>query len=208
MRVVIKPAGFLILVAMIAALAGLAFWGKPRPAAPPAASGQGSAAVAAGAEAAPDPAATDDLFGKEPWGLVATDPAAAVMKERRDAVPGVGEPVTVYSVAVTKVAPDPWAVSLRLPTPTPVAKGEKLRMVFHARSDGASPLRANFEQNGEPYNKSGALDVSPTPNWRQYTLEFAAAEDYAAEKSHTTFHCGFKSGTIEIADPHLYRVGP
>lgn len=197
MRVVIKPAGLFMLIAVIAALSCLAFFGFPRP------------QKAVVAETPTTPAATantSDLIAGHAWSLAGGEPNAAEMKERTDAVPGVGEPVKIYTLLITKATKDPWGVGFHVATPVSLTKGEKLRLTLRARSPEAVPFIVNFEQNEEPYFKSVAQDIATTSEWKPYTVEFTVQEDYAPEKSHTTLHCGVKAGTLELADLHLYRV--
>ncbi|MBC8139551.1 MAG: hypothetical protein H8F28_27035 [Fibrella sp.] len=199
MRVVIKPAGLLILIVIIATLSSVAFFGMPRPRA---------AAVAKTADKSDSAKSPTGLnfYGDRAWGLAAITPEAAELQVSTGAVPGVGEPVKIYKVLVKKATENPWDVSLFLPTPATLAKNEKLRLTFRARSDDAVPCIANFEQNSAPYPKSGELKVATTRDWNQYTLEFASRDNYAPDKSHTTFHLGTKKGMIEIADMRLERI--
>jgi hypothetical protein len=198
MRVVIKPAGLLILVAVIAALSCLVFFVRTRP------------QSATGGEA-PPPAksasagASSDLYAGHIWELTPGEAVTSSMEERTDAVSGVGEPVKIYKIKIQKPTKDPWGVSLHLPTPAAVTKGEKLRMTFRARSSDKVPFVANFEQNGEPYTKSVSQEINTTDKWELYTFDFAALESYAPEKSHTTLHCGIQKGVLEVADLHLIR---
>lgn len=197
MRVVIKPAGLFILITVIAALSCLAFFGLPRIKTP---------AASAPATARPTTVATDDLYTNRAWELTTTDPEAAEMIENKESVPGVGEPVNVYRITTKKAVKDPWTVSFRMITPANIVKGETLRMTFRARSPESAPLTANFEQSSEPYTKSVTQNITTTTQWKPYTVEFKSVDNYAPEKSHTTFHCAFKTGTIEITDLHLHRA--
>lgn len=200
MRVVIKPAGLFIIIVVIAALSSFAFFGMPRPR---------TAAVAQTSdkpERAKLPAAATDLFGEGVWKLAMSVPETAELQVSTGAVPGVGEPVKIHRVLVKKAVTNPWDVTLFQVTPATLVKNEKLRLTFRARSDDAAPFTANFEQNSAPHPKSGALEVSTTREWNLYTLEFASLDNYAPNKSQTTFHLGLKKGTLEVADMHLYRI--
>lgn len=199
MRVVIKPAGLLILIVVIAVLASLAFFGLPR---------TPTAAVARTASPAKNAnsAAGSDLLRGERWNLAVTVAEAAELKEHTGAVPGVGEPVTIHTIRLKKTVPNPWGISLHLPTPAAIVKGEKLKLTFRARSEDAAPFTANFEQNSAPHPKSGTLNVSTTREWNLYTMDFVSTDKYAPEASQTTFHVGMKTGTLEIADIRLRRV--
>lgn len=198
MRVVIKPAGLLILVTVIAALSCLVFFGRSRP--------QSVAEAQPPVAQSPETKSDKDLYAGAIWTLNAGDATTASMKELTASVPGVGEPVKIYSLQIIKPTENPWGISLHLPTPSPIKKGEKLRITLRARSADKVPFIVNFEQNAEPYNKSTTQTINTTPEWEQYTVDFEAVEDYDVEKSHTTFHCGAKKGLLEIADLHLNRV--
>lgn len=184
MRVVIKPAGLLILIAVIAALSCLVFFGRPRPQS--ATVGEAPPAKSASA------GASSDLYAGHIWELTPGEAGTSSMEERTGAVPGVGEPVKIYKINILKPTKDPWGVSVHLPTPAAVTKGEKLRMTFRARSADKVPFVANFEQNSDPYTKSVSQEINTTEKWELYTVDFEALENYAPDASHTTLHCGIK----------------
>ncbi|MBC8139552.1 MAG: hypothetical protein H8F28_27040 [Fibrella sp.] len=197
MRVVIKPAGLFILIAIAAILFSLILFGilRPRP-----------AAVAQKQLAKQPVTSATDIYTGQTWELLVLVNGIGGMTENMGAVPGATEPVKIYTLTLNTAPKEPWQFALHLPTPAPVVKGEKLRLTFRARSKDAVPVVVNFEQNSLPYAKSVTQDESTTGEWKQYSVEFNAVDDYAPEASQVAIHCGLKVGTLEIADLHLYRI--
>jgi hypothetical protein len=188
MRVVIKPAGAIILTLAIAALSVFAFQGWRRANAPT-------------YSALPPPG--EDRLAATRWGSMANPKEIAEFQERQETVVGGDGTVPVYKVRVKKVPKNPWDVQWLGRAQTELREGEPLRLVFQARSPDKCSVNVACQESKAPYGRTGGGMISLTGKWTTYTIPFRAVRDYKSDEFQVALQCGIKTGTIEIADVHL-----
>jgi len=210
MRVIIKPFGVLILVAVLAALSLLAFFRLPWGGKPPATLPSTAVSSTPSPPVRPTRRGANLLEGQE-WELVhaGEEPTSMIDLSRHpELLPSGATPATVYRVTVRNPPPFPWAVGLHAPLKYSIAQGESLRLVFHARSPEAATVAAVFEETTLPFNKSLSREVRLKREWAEYSVPFVTVTAYKSGESEVTFHCGYQQGTVEIADVRLLATTP
>lgn len=193
MRIVLKPAGVILLIVMIGILASFSLFNKR----------QSLEATSTVTDAQSSLSPDARLIMDDSMQLTVSSSQSADMVESKETITGVAKPVVVYKIHVKKTVKDPWNAAIFTSLVSPVAKGEKLRLVFHARSADAGTFAAIFEQNSEPYTKSVNQVIQPNKEWREYSLPFTPLADYGKEKAQITFHLGYKIQTVEVANIRL-----
>ncbi|MCL2742910.1 MAG: endo-1,4-beta-xylanase [Planctomycetaceae bacterium] len=106
-----------------------------------------------------------------------------------------------------------WDIQFQFRITRKVVKNEVLLARFWARSidvqteTGSAVIRPLFEMAGPPHNKSLSVDLTITPEWKEYFFPFKSLDNYDAGKAGGGFHLGFPKQTVEIAGYSLLGFG-
>jgi endo-1,4-beta-xylanase len=98
---------------------------------------------------------------------------------------------------------DPWSILLQNPINAFIDEGDRLQLRIWMRSPESCRVTAYVEVREDPYTKSISETFALTPEWKEYTIEGAAAQDYDPMEARVGFHLGFDEGTVEITGVQL-----
>ena len=109
--------------------------------------------------------------------------------------------------AVTTVPTDVWNAGINLTTTQPVSKGDRLLLVFWARTIKApnNTGMGNFEfmQNGTPWNKYATMPQRVGTSWKMYMLPFQSAADLPAGSAKFSVEMGVNVQTLQVAGVNI-----
>ena len=142
----------------------------------------------------------DNLVKVSGWELSQSGGGIAALK-----TDAAGDALTV---TITKPTLPFYMIQLSQPVAAPAAEGDRIRFSFRARSASGNPLRAVIELSGAPYDAATALDVTATPEWREYSAESEANRAYASGELSARLQCGQQAGAIEFAAVRVENLGP
>ncbi|MGO8702789.1 MAG: endo-1,4-beta-xylanase [Candidatus Brocadiia bacterium] len=142
----------------------------------------------------------DNLVKVSGWELSQSGGGIAALK-----TDAAGDALTV---TITKPTSPFYMIQLSQPIAAPAAEGDRIRFSFRARSASGNPLRAVIELSGAPYDAVTALDVTATPEWREYSAESEANRAYASGELSARLQCGQQAGAIEFAAVRVENLGP
>lgn len=228
MRLIIKPAGIVVLIVAILALAGLAFFhhsgsgGGSSPAAVTTAVTPigGGGAAAAGTSAAPAHTQESELLAapemaSSSWELLQPQSGADVHVYASDSVPNLpdfpkaadGKP-KLRRVQVLNLPTHPWDLQLKQTIPSAIATGTHLRLRVWARSKDRCPITVVCEHNATPYEKLVSRDFTLSPDWQQYEIEWTADQNTPAKWAQVGIQLAAKVGQIDLAGASLRASTP
>jgi len=190
MRIVLKPVGLTLLLLAIGVLAVLAYFGIAHKGASPS-----TPAVATVAQA--------ELINTDTLKIDAKVPGAAAVAAANLPIPGVANPAMTYRVTLSKPVSNPADVMLTTATTKDIKKGDALTLHFRARSANSTPFSVVCQQNSAPNTKAFEQQIKPSGSWQEFSLPFSSPADFATGTMQVSFLCGYKKGTIDIADVHL-----
>lgn len=220
MKVILKPGGLIVLLALV--VGGGIGLTKLRPAAQspdtaPAPTGAGKPARKTTTSAEPTAAVTGNakpLGGsslidpnKQEWTLVTQKPAAASMKLQTSSDLPAGLQHSLH-LEVTAVDPNKyWCAQLLKTVPQAVEGNHNLTVQFWGRSSKKTAVYIVFEEGVSPHTAELQKQVRFTPEWRQYEFPFRTTKDHT--DVHATFcvKAGIEPGEIDIANMHVVDKG-
>jgi GH35 family endo-1,4-beta-xylanase len=106
-----------------------------------------------------------------------------------------------------------WDIQAQAPLPVAVKKGDVLLAEFSMRAvqtqaeSGEALSEFVFERLGDPWTKAVEYSLSAGPQWKKFSIPFAAVEDLAAGKSHVSFRMGYGRQVFELAGLTLTNYG-
>jgi len=191
MRIVPKPVGLTLLLLAIGVLAVLAYFGMAHKGAP-----TSSAPVA-------PRAAQTELIDTNALKIDSKIPGAAAVAAADLPIPGVADPVMTYRVTLSKPVNNPADVTLTTITNRDIKKGDALTLHFQARSASSTPFSVVCQQSTAPNTKAFEQQIKPSGSWQEYSLPFSSPADFTSGTMQVSFQCGYKKGTVDIADVRL-----
>ncbi|GAB4454330.1 MAG: hypothetical protein OHK0029_08760 [Armatimonadaceae bacterium] len=214
MRVILKPAGFAVVVVTIGVLAALVVvlsgklngpgTGKPSVAGDSASSGAVSTGDSGGTESGKliiDPT-------EAPWTLATQPPAQATKSEFNDAtLPGNIK--HAVRLEVTQVDPAKfWCAQLIKKVPQSIKANHNLTVRFWARSAQETSVHVVFEDGQSPHTPELDKIIRFTPDWKEYTLRFRTTRDHDMVPANFCLKAGMMTGEVEISDVRVSDGGP
>jgi hypothetical protein len=184
MRVVVKPAGLLILLLSLGVLAFLAF---------------GKFDTKKTQSLSPPVRRSNDLVSPVAFSVSGELGAKLVKLTPVDLPTGAKEGVRV---TLTRKLKQRWDVQLIRNLRVAVPAGQSLTFSFKARSKTRNKICAVYEQAAAPYPKSLEKDIILTPEWTDYTFTFTTPA-YAAAGAGYRLQIAYDKGEFEFADPIL-----
>jgi GH35 family endo-1,4-beta-xylanase len=142
----------------------------------------------------------ENLVKVSGWELVQGGGGSAKLK-----TDAAGDALTL---TIEKATSPFYLIQLSQPVAAPAAEGDRIRFSFRARSASRNPLRAVIELSGPPYEAVTALDVTATPEWREYSAESEANRGYESGELSARLQCGGQRGVIEFAAVRVENLGP
>ena len=111
----------------------------------------------------------------------------------------------VYRASVAP-APDAdaWSIALRQTVKTIVKKGQNLTVSLWLRSPQSVPVGIVIEGPAPDYDKIVDETVTPSPEWKQFTLSGQSVQDYENGKVGLLLQLARGTGDIEIADVQVF----
>lgn len=224
MRVILKPAGLVIILVAFASLTAMLMWSRksantataapaenqnptPRvPSAPPATGGATPSATPI-VEASATPGdwrkiLEPDIASANWRGLFNGVEASSEVVDAT--VPGHPK---ARRVTMPKIGKNPWDVQIAHPLNAAFQKGWHLRLSFWARSKNSCPVAAVVEQATEPYTKVIFRKIDIGPQWKQYTQEWVQSDTTPSGWAHVDFQTGYKAGEVEITGVRIEVIG-
>lgn len=212
MKLVIKPAGILLLCISLGVLVFLAVRNRglegttgaaPPPAGKPAAVA-GAAPATGSTSATPLPPVDwkkarhilEPDIASQNWRMLLTSGGAEAEQNVVEASVK-GHPFA-RRVTIKKTGPNPWDIQIAHPLSTTFKKGQRLRLTYFARSPESCPITAVVEQAQKPYEKLAYREAQLTPEWVQYNEEWEQNQDTPSDWAHIDFQVGKKPGKVEI----------
>jgi len=115
-----------------------------------------------------------------------------------------GQPFTKASqLAISSVPENGWNAGMDLKTIQPVSNGDRLLLIFWARTIKApnNVGMGNFEfmQNVAPWNKYITMEQRVGTSWKMYMLPFQATADLPAGSAKFSVELGVAVQTIQVA---------
>lgn len=109
-------------------------------------------------------------------------------------------------IVVSEPGANAWDLQIAHSLEVAFAKGHRVRLSFWARSKSANSMLAVVEQAGEPYTKLATKTVSLTPQWQQFFEEWQQVENTSSGWAHVDFQFGQQAGELEITGVVLDAV--
>jgi len=218
MKVILKPAGLMVVLASFGLLAFIALPKKTPEAGNSSAPSPGSAPVVTSGGAPAAKLATAAPTSKVNWSKAKRilEPDITGNNWRQLAGKGhmelsvvpAGVPGHAFArrLVVSEAGANPWDLQIAHPLDVAFTKGQRVRLSFWARSTSKSPLMAVVEQAAEPYTKITTRSVSLTPQWQQFSEEWQQIENTAPGWAHLDFQVGSQKGELEITGVVLDAV--
>jgi GH35 family endo-1,4-beta-xylanase len=109
--------------------------------------------------------------------------------------------------------PSKWDVQVQAVLPVPVKAGDVMLAEFWMRAvqtqgeSGEAASEFVFERVGEPWTKAVEYGLSAGPQWKRFSIPFAAVEDLEAGKSHISFRMGYGPQVFDLAGLNLTSYG-
>jgi|GEM_PF-4514233 hypothetical protein len=213
MRVVIKPAGFAVVIGAILGLAAIVIFlqmqgGKDK-------ATNTTVAKANGAKTAPK-GTTPARGGSEsliidptafPWTLAIQTPAAAT-KEEFKAPDLPGKIKHAVRLKVTQVDPNKfWCAQLIKRVPQAIKANHSLEVRFWARSTTNTAVHVVFEEGQSPHTPELDKVIRFTPEWKEYTLKFRTKQDHTEVQPNFCLKAGISPGELEISEVRVIDLG-
>ncbi len=129
-------------------------------------------------------------------------------------VPVEGQPFTeALRLTTLKETSMKWEPQVDAAIPVETKLGDVILAEFWMRAvqgkgeSGEAQSEFVFERFGEPWTKAIEYGFTVGPQWKKFTLPFAAVETLPAGKSHISFRMGFGPQAYELADLKLTSYG-
>ncbi|RIV27283.1 hypothetical protein DYU11_02935 [Fibrisoma montanum] len=136
-------------------------------------------------------------------------------------IPVSGQPFSsARSLTVTTVPANPWNASMSLPTSASIASGDRLLLVFWARTESANGVSTAtdstrfglavfaFEKKSGNFRKDLNFEQRVVGGrWKRYVLPFTAGEAYPVAGAGLGFQLGFQQQTVQVGGVALLNFG-
>lgn len=99
-----------------------------------------------------------------------------------------------------------WDLQIAHPLDVAFKKGSHVRLTYWGRSKDSCTLAAVVEQAGDPYTKITSRTAKLTPEWKQYAEEWEQTADTKPGWAHINFQVGYKVGELELTGVELVEV--
>lgn len=220
MRVVLKPAGLVVILAALVGMAALVIWqANARGGQTPAkagTTGAGSGKSVAG-KTTPESVGMDTADFKtaklvidptaQPWTL-ATQPPAEASKDEYNADDLPGDIKHAVRVKVTKVdSVKFWCAQLIKRVPQEIPEGRNLAVRFWARSKTSTPVHVVFETGYVPHEPELDKIIAFTPEWKEYTIRFRTRLDHTKVNANFCLKAGITPGEVEVSQVRVADFG-
>jgi endo-1,4-beta-xylanase len=114
-----------------------------------------------------------------------------------------------YHIEIPDLGSAPtWEVFLAQPVSVPLKATDRLSFTFQARSQTASKVSAYVQLGKPPYTDAFTNTYTLSSEWKTYTLEGVAGQEFAAKAAVIGFHLNYGKGSVDLADFKLVRVPP
>lgn len=100
-----------------------------------------------------------------------------------------------------------WGIMIRQSIPAAFATGDRIKLLFSARSPDGCQIRALVERNDAPYVAPVSQILTLTKNWREYTIT-GESTGFALNELGAKFQAGFEKGVVELKDISVVNAGP
>jgi hypothetical protein len=223
MRIILKPAGLVVLVAAMGLLAVLAFKGRDGggggvSVASAGTGGGASGETGGGTTTVASPGVTSTvtpidvnsslapartlehaLINPNPttsnWSIV-VPPGDADSRSYPCDLPGFSQ---FRRISVVKPTQHKWDIQVRQKIEHPITLGAHLRVRIWARSKDGCPITVVCEQSGQPYAKLMTRDLETASTWQQYDVDWIADRDAQPGWAEIDLQLGAKAGQIDLA---------
>jgi hypothetical protein len=187
-RIIVKPAGAIVLLAAITILVVLAI--RDTPLNPFRGMGQSGISV---------------LAPIEDWNIVGADVAGS----RMSLVQVTGQPFKrAIHAETTRTPQNPWLAQIQNKGVSPVHKGDVLMATFYGRVlSGTGQIAFILEQNSAPFEKSSDESLTLSQEWHLYRLPFQSHQDLNADQIGINIQLGFSAQTVELGDIRVINYG-
>lgn len=116
--------------------------------------------------------------------------------------------LTTYQATANK-----WDVQVDAPISIATQSGEVILAEFWMRAaqtkgeSGEAKSEFVFERVGDPWTKAVEYGISVGPQWKKFSIPFAAVENLEPGKSHVSFRMGYGPQAYDLADFKLTSYG-
>lgn len=100
-----------------------------------------------------------------------------------------------------------WGIMIRQSIPAVFPKGDRIKLLFSARSPEKCQIRALVERNDAPYLAPVSQILTLTDQWKQYVI-MGESTGFAANELGAKFQAGFGKGVVELKDISVEDPGP
>lgn len=106
-------------------------------------------------------------------------------------------------LTIETLGSNPWNLQIAHPLEVAFKKGTHVRLTYWGRSKDSCTLAAVVEQAGEPYTKITSRTAKLTPEWKQYSEEWEQTADTEPGWAHINFQVGYQVGELELTGVEL-----
>lgn len=109
-------------------------------------------------------------------------------------------------ITITELGVNPWDLQIAHPLEVAFKKKSHVRLTYWGRSKDGCNIAAVVEQASEPYAKVASRVAKLTPEWKQYSEEWEQTADTEPGWAHIDFQVGYQIGEIELTGVQLDSV--
>jgi Carbohydrate binding domain len=216
MKVILKPAGVLVVFGAFGVLAFVALPKKvtlPEPAVPPAASKESTTTSASASGGGAELSTRSSR--KVDWSkakkilkpdITGTNWHMLVGKGKMEntVVPSsISGHQFARHLTIGTLGSNPWDLQIAHPLEVAFKKGTHVRLTYWGRSKDGCTLAAVVEQAGDPYTKITSRTAKLSPEWKQYSEEWEQTADTEPGWAHINFQVGYQTGELELTGVEL-----
>lgn len=99
-----------------------------------------------------------------------------------------------------------WGIMIRRSIPAAFPKGDRIKLLFSARSPEKCQIRALVERNDAPYVAPVSQILALTDHWKQYVI-MGESTGFATNELGAKFQAGFGKGVVELKDISVEDAG-
>ncbi|MBB6052573.1 carbohydrate binding domain-containing protein [Armatimonas rosea] len=216
MKVILKPAGVLV---VFGAFGVLAFVALPKKVTPPevapSSAPSNESPVASASAAGGGPELSTRSSGKVNWSKAKqilkpdiTGPNWRMLvgkgKMENTVVPSsIAGHQFARRLTIGTLGSNSWDLQIAHPLEVAFKKGTHVRLTYWGRSKDSCTLAAVVEQAGDPYTKITSRTAKLTPEWKQYSEEWEQTADTEPGWAHINFQVGYQVGELELTGVEL-----
>jgi len=100
-----------------------------------------------------------------------------------------------------------WGIMIRQSIPAAFPKGDRIKLLFTARSPEKCQIRALVERNEAPYVAPVSQILTLTDQWKQYVV-MGVSTGFTSNELGAKFQAGFGKGVVELKDIRVEDAGP